>query len=315
MSKAVKVILTICIVAVVLGLAIGVVGAVFGGLKTLSLGWQNGLQVVSSDNLQMQNFSQNVVPTENIKSVKVSADFCQLSFAEGDSFQVTSSYDPAYWTLSISSDAGLLNVELKSKLNNTGLFSFGSIGIPKSATLVITYPRGSDFQSLAVAGSAMTVDLGTLAASDLSVSLNASSVVAQNLDCQNLTLSLNAGSMRFDQVRATQSAGVGLAAGEIVFSSGDISGLNLTVQAGTFTLNGTINGSNSVATQAGAVTLNLAQRESDITFSSNITAGSLKVNGSSIKGIGQNIGSQGTGSGKTQLGISVTAGSVNVTTQ
>ncbi|MCL2135978.1 MAG: DUF4097 domain-containing protein [Coriobacteriia bacterium] len=315
MPKPTKIILIASAFCLVSGLVLGCIGAAFGGIRVVSIGWDHGLRVLDPEDFIREEESLDISKPINQLSLDVSA--CELTIKEGVKFNVTVYYSKVYWSYKYSLDdtKGALDISLSASLGTPIEFGF-YFASPNEriAQLVITIPRSTTFSEADITCNAASVDLSGLKADKLSLYLNACSFYGKAIACQELVLHMNAGYMQLDDIVAADSASISLNAGDLNINDSSFSNLGFDMQAGAAYYQGKLGGVNDFGITAGYLEIELKQAEDDIDFRYEVGLGDLSINDRSFTGMSSG-GNAGSRNADVRVSINVEFGSVNVTTR
>jgi hypothetical protein len=292
------------------------IGAAYGGVRLVSFGWpwswHDSLRIEEPLDYDMQDYKTN--PQGTYSSLDIYADGCELYVVEGTEFKIECRYDSRYWTLDQNDRGGKLSVELRPRPRSS--FGIGRSWLLNNeiATLTITYPRQASFDSIKITGNAIKASTDKLSADDINISFDAGDINLAGVDCETLSINLNAGSIRINEASVSKWASIKTDAGQLTMNNAKLTDMDLKINVGSFDFNGIIKGRNSINLDAGSANLSLDQTITDLDISYNIDAGDLAVDSHRFTGLGSN-GRVGSSSGSVKVDIKVSVGSVKITTR
>jgi len=289
-------------------------------MRLVSFGWGQGVRVIQLDEFSDTdiNFDAGNVDVSQVDRLIVNVSACQLTIVEGAKFSVTGHYRGSESSFDCSIDGNTFRVNLyqnRSSIYNFGWQSLWFIGQNwRAPEVTITIPSGTTFRDVAISCDAADVDLCSITADSIAIIANAVSINSRAIDCDNLSIEINAGYTSLSNVTVRRAANINASAGDININRADITNLNLELNFGSVNYFGTMSGTNKLYTASGDMKITLEQPENDFDISYSASVGDMTINSRSFSGLDSN-GTAGNRNADIKLDITLEFGSFTLKTR
>lgn len=260
MNKKIRNFFIICGIFIGAGIILGASGLILGGIQ--------GLEQIE-EKVPWVSFGDSSTEQKTYKDLKFSSinlknDMDDVVLKEGDEFRVETRYAGKQGSPQIRVEGGTLQVQPVSEsggLINLDIFGKGS---RQDTWICITYPEGSNFESVTIEN-----DMGN--------------VTVQNLRTKKLELSCDTGSIGLNQVTAEHlKADVDM--GCLRGTGLDLHGANMQISSGEAVLTGSFAGTTKILCDMGNCSLNVEQPKEIYSMDLNNDAGDCIIDGKVIEG-------------------------------
>jgi hypothetical protein len=310
MSKTIRNFLLVAAVLIVLGGVISGIGFALGGLAPVSV-TPEGVKLLNEGGRQV-NVNENY---KNLTSIDIDTDIMELRLEEGDSFRLTGSYNSDLVRVEIEESGGELQVRTHSA--NNGLFGWNWLNLGFGVynqnynELTLIYPKGTQFDTVALKSSLGSLRVDNLSAKALAVSLDAGSFNGTNIATDTLDVNMSLGSCTVDRLVAKNSAGFKLDGGGLALKESELNNVSIDQNLGGCDFSGLLTGKADIFLDLGSLNLNLENDEESLSYSIKTDLGSITVNGRSV-GSPANLSAK---SPECNLNLESNMGNINVSTR
>lgn len=234
---------------VAMGLAIGLIVAIFSGIGQVIIGISLLTDFAERDDTigEMTEYAIS----QNIDSIEIFVDTANLIFEVGDEFSVHSNFNK----MEIEDKDGKLSINEKSH----NVFDVGNNG-----TITVFVPEDEQLDKL-------------------SVSTGASSVSVAFLNCRKLNFNLGAGNVSITDIDVTEKAEIDCGIGELRIQNGDINNLELSHGVGKADINAVITGNSEVEAGIGDLRINIPADKTLYTVEAESGIGPVKLDGERVE--------------------------------
>lgn len=255
MAKLVKHLLVTSIALVALGMLLCVISIV-AGVDYKGVYWGN--------HSRGEVESMNEIFHESINSLQISVSSGTLELKRGKNLQLVGEDIPK-GTLHYSLENGILKIEDESRKNSGlhfSLFGIGTDNFNMDKKITLYLPEEVSLDALDFEMAAGTSRL-------------------EDITTKTAKIEMDAGELEAKNVTVSNQADISMDAGQMTWNKASLKDSKLEVNAGKCTIDGTLYGETRATVNAGKMKLQTDLKESEYAFSTDATAGNIKINGKS----------------------------------
>jgi len=280
MSKLVRNLLLLVAALVIVGGIIGGIGLALGGMKPISL-TKDGLVILSTDSADSVEINESYT---KLTEVHVNLKLGELKLVEGDSFSLRGRYNSAVQSFEITERNGVLTIVETSR--RSGFFDWGfdlgldlGSGLWSSDALTLTYPKGTTFTNVDVTLDLGSLNVQTLRADSMSVRLSMGDFTGNKITVDSIDANMELGNCVVSDLTVTKQAEFTLSSGNLNLNNSSVYNLTLKNSMGNLEYSGVLKGTATCDLDLGSVTMDLENREDDLSYRIETDLGSVSVNG------------------------------------
>ncbi|MDR1185260.1 MAG: DUF4097 domain-containing protein [Coriobacteriales bacterium] len=276
MKKATRNLLIVALILILVGGILGRTGCALGGDTPIRM-TKNG-PVISSGK------SGDLISVEDrwntLTSLDIETDIIGLRLEEGESFSLHGSYDPALTQLEISESRGVLTI--RSVDRREGWLNFDFFGSGQPMELVLTYPGKAKFKEVSIDSAVGSLKIADLTTESLTVSLDIGNFEGRNITADVFSADLNLGNCEIDGLNVTEKARATLSTGRLALDDSTVRNLSVRADLGSCSYAGTLKGAADFEMDTGALSLDLALSERDLSYAIESDTGRITLNGETL---------------------------------
>ena len=308
MSKLVRNLLLFAVALVIAGGIIAGAGAILGGVKSIAF-TANGPVILGSDSSDSTKVDESY---KDITEVYINLDIGEVKLVEGDSFSLKGSYNPSLIDFKATEKDGVLTI--RGKEIRTGFWGLGwnwGFNARNDSTLTLTYPKGTQFESVDITLALGNLESMTLSADSLKVKLSLGNFTGRNITVDSIVADLDLGNCTISDFTVTKQAEITLDAGSLSLKNSSINNLTAKNSLGDLDYSGVLTGTAKCDLDLGSLKMDLDSMESELSYKIKTDLGSVTVNGRNQSSSVSNTAA----SPKCTLDISLALGSVTLKTR
>jgi hypothetical protein len=282
MKKGTRNLLIVALILILVGSILGFTGYSLGGLASVTL-TRNGPVIVDAP-VDYIDVSEH---WDTLKSVDIDTDILGLRLEEGDGFSLRGSYCPDLMSLEVSVKNGDLTIHSKSWNDswfgvkfNTSWFGIG--GNFREGELVLTYPKGTKFQTVSIDSDLGSLHIADLTTKQLDIALDAGALSGQNITAEVLIADLNLGSCELEALNVTERGEIDMDTGSLTLDDSVMNNSNIEMDLGSVDYTGALKGVANIRTDMGAIELDLDLAEKELSYDIDSDVGTVRLNGRTL---------------------------------
>ena len=277
--------IVIALIVLIIGICLALVGFSAGGAKGFWID-RSGFHLSNAELGKLVKVDETF---NSFKNIDVSADFLdKITIKEGTEFRVQGSNYERFGGITAELEGNTLVV--KAVRENRWMFNFGIDDLANwdkkhdECQVEITYPKGTQFDSVGVVTSAGIVNVRSLASDTLRLENDFGDMDVSGVRCSNMDINLNAGDIKISNIEASGDIKVISDFGRVVIDNASAKNMGLNLNSGDMQAKGIRTGDISIVSNFGKVSIDDATADSmTLRLTSgdmqakNITTGSLSA--------------------------------------
>ncbi|MCL2882738.1 MAG: DUF4097 domain-containing protein [Coriobacteriia bacterium] len=293
MKNAIKVLWLVIAGTLIFGLVLMAIGFAAGATPHLRVTPQ-GVKLVGDHPSSFQKTEPNAAAFKNVE-IDLPATWTSITFEESDhyGYAINIPTDSSY-QLSDAVEGDTLRIGQERDLGYWGDLNLNWSGLnslvngwadnTQQGTIVVSVPKGTQLDTVSLKLAAGRYVIGPVTARDVSVSCPAGETKISKISATKVDLDVAGGSMRATGIKADILTG-SLSAGELYVLETDARMVSLDGSAGHLRFSGDATEQLGVELSAGSAELDLARPRNAYALTTDVSAGSIRVNGESIGGL------------------------------
>ena len=293
MKNALKVLWLIIAGALIFGLVLMAIGFAAGATRHLRMTPQ-GVKLVGDYHSSFQKTEPNAAAFKNVE-IDLPATWTSITFEESDhyGYAINIPTDSSYQLID-TVEGDTLRIGPERDLGNWGDLNLNWSGLnslvngwadnTQQGTIVILTPKETPLDSVTLKLAAGRYEIGPVTARDVSVSCPAGETKIGEINATKVDLDVASGSMRATGIKADTLTG-SLSAGELFVLETNAKKVSLSGSAGHLRFSGDATAQLDVELSAGSAELDLARPRNAYALTTDVSAGSIRVNGKPMGGL------------------------------